>query len=44
MPAVATYAKVPLLFIENRGQVAEAVRYYLLSGDRTIWLADAPSG
>ncbi|PWH19227.1 MAG: hypothetical protein DDG58_05175, partial [Ardenticatenia bacterium] len=40
-PVAAAYGNVPLLFIENRGQVNEAVRYYLPGGDRTIYLTDS---
>ncbi|MCS7261128.1 MAG: SBBP repeat-containing protein, partial [Anaerolineae bacterium] len=36
----AAYGSLPLLFVENRGQVAEAVRYYLLGGERTVYLTE----
>ena len=38
--ATVAYGNLPLMFIENRGQMAEAVRYYLPGSDRTVYLTD----
>jgi hypothetical protein len=34
------YCKLPLLFIENRGQVDEAVRYYVTASGQTIYFTE----
>lgn len=34
------YGKMPIQFIENRGQVDERVRYYVKRGGTTIWFTD----
>jgi hypothetical protein len=34
------YGKLPLLFIENQGQVDEAVRYYVTSSGQTVYFTE----
>ncbi|MGB6872760.1 MAG: hypothetical protein WBE46_01225 [Dehalococcoidia bacterium] len=34
------YGKLPLLFIENRGQVDEAVRYYVKASGQTVYFTE----
>ncbi|MGQ9767820.1 MAG: hypothetical protein ACUVSS_10960, partial [Anaerolineae bacterium] len=45
-PAVrnAAYGEPAPLFVENRGQVAEGVGYYLPGSERTIWLTEEGIG
>ena len=35
-----TYSNLPLLFIENQGQLDERVRYYIKKSGQTIYLTD----
>ncbi len=38
--ALEAYGKLPLLFIENQGQVDEAVRYYVTASGQTVYFTE----